>query len=204
MSICCGVGFRISSPAGVCYDFIKQPTTKSHKFTKSECATVREYTHSTQYHIKTTKPLGSHMRVHNPRKQVFAWIVPKPSLICRRIGKQRAKDMFFKGRITLMTVKQVHLMSAFLHFVFLFKKNLFHRTYKRITVRRFETHRANNSDVCSQRGKKTKNSELVHVWGSEQQRHDCVRTLPRTTSSSEAQRHHSQLYWCLSLSLTCE
>lgn len=34
---------------------------------------ARQYvsTH-TAHHIKTTKPLGSHMRVHNPRKQVFA------------------------------------------------------------------------------------------------------------------------------------
>lgn len=161
---------------------------------------VRQYvsTH-TAHHIKTTKPLGSHMRVHNPRKQVFAWIVPKPSLICRRIGKQRAKDMFLKKRKSddcETSAFNVCVSSLCVPFKKK-KKNLFHATYKRITVRRFETNRANSSDVTT-----------VSLCMSGVQRNKDMIACGRCPAPLPLQKPRDITASCidvsLSLSLTCE
>lgn len=95
-----------------------------------------------------------------------------------------------------MTVKQVHLMSAFLHFVFLLtKKNLFHGTYKRITVRRFETNRANNSDVTT-----------VSLCMSGVQRNKDMIACGRCPAPLPLQKPRDITASCIdvSLSLTCE
>lgn len=97
-----------------------------------------------------------------------------------------------------MTVKQVHLMSAFLHFVFLLtkkKKNLFHATYKRITVRRFETNRANSSDVTT-----------VSLCMSGVQRNKDMIACGRCPAPLPLQKPRDITASCIdvSLSLTCE
>lgn len=99
-----------------------------------------------------------------------------------------------------MVVEQVsELFVLFCFFLFEILDEI-----QQITVSWFYTNKqSNNKDLSSERGK----SMLVCLcrwvcvcmfWVQRGKRHDCVRTLPCTTSSSEVQRRHRQLYWCLS------